>query len=68
MISGLDWPGARLGLREETDVSEKVKERRLHSELPHPPFSKTSSGRVDWRGRERGGRERRKRERGERER
>lgn len=53
MISGLDWPGewelgAGLGLGVEPEVSEKVKERRLHSATPQPPFSKTSSGKVDW--------------------
>ena len=50
VISGLDWPwewelGAGLG--EEPEVSEKVKERRLHSATPQPPFSNMSSGRVD---------------------
>lgn len=50
MISGLDWlweKEAGAGLLEEPEVSEKVKERRLHSATPQPPFSKTSSGKVD---------------------
>lgn len=52
VISGLDWPGewelgAGLGLGVDPEVSEKVKERRLHSATPQPPFSKTSSGKVD---------------------
>lgn len=52
VISGLDWPGewqlsAGLGLGVEPEVSEKAKERRLHSATPQPPFSKTSSGKVD---------------------
>lgn len=57
MISGLDWPGewqlrAGLGLGVDPEVSEKVKERRLHSAAPQPPFSKTSSGKVDWKTRD----------------
>ncbi len=43
MISGFDWMGAGL----EVGVSEKVKDRRLHSATRQPPFSKTSSGKVD---------------------
>lgn len=50
VISGLDGPGEwelGAGLGVEAEVSENVKERRLHSATPQPPFSKTSSGKVD---------------------